>query len=856
MDRRWGWFCSLILCWHVTIVWAGGSGLNVVVVVNQNSTNSVQLGNYYSEKRQVPPQNYLRINWPGGNSSWTNSDFNTNLLNPLVAMLGSRQLTNQVDFVVLSMDIPYQLFSNSGDIDSTTSALYYGFKTNGTGISPASCSLPASSSNSYAGSEGIFRSTPPGNLGPTNVLAMMITGTNLAAAKLVVDQGVLGDSTFPTQTVFLGKSPDTARNIRYLTFDTAIFNTRLRGNYSMVRTNVFDPANVESYSLGFQEGEPYFSTGTTTFTPGAMADNLTSYGGLLFLDAQTTALAFLAAGAAGSYGTVVEPCAYLEKFPSPQNYFYQARGLSRGACYYQSIKNPYQGLLVGEPLSAAFGLPASGSWSGLPVNALLSGTTNLALQFNASDASRPVQQVDLFVDGTFAQTLTNTPPRTNNIVYVTVNGFPTNYVVPAGATIKSVASNLTVRLGTTPYTNSTKVAAFAHGDRIELQSLDRTKAGGQVSLSVSNSIGTGTALTTFLRASGTNFLDTVAYGIRGFQITGDPVNGTFLQVVVNRTNNTPVSFGVTNSAGWTLTQLTQALLDLMNTNGSPSLQGPDGLRGEDLVTTSLSPQQVEFNLRAGSVGWDAAQIQAGLNGSAILTLSPSGSVKLDENVTDLEPRSHVYVTAGVTNLPLGFAFNTTSQPDGYHELTAVAYEGSHVRTQGRVTQNVRIQNSSLSATFTTLFGGSNSAVGATLQFAVVANTNNISKIELFSTGGSLTNVTGVSNATFSIAGTNLGIGLHPFYAMVTGTNGKQYRTETTWIRLIVAEPPFSVSITSPPPVLIWPATAGRHYDILSATNPANTFQVRDGLTPSNSTGQWAETNASGRQRFYRIQTTN
>src|SRR5262249_55942490 len=44
-----------------------GSGLNVVVVVNQNSTNSVQLGNYYAEHRQVPPQNFLRINWPGGN---------------------------------------------------------------------------------------------------------------------------------------------------------------------------------------------------------------------------------------------------------------------------------------------------------------------------------------------------------------------------------------------------------------------------------------------------------------------------------------------------------------------------------------------------------------------------------------------------------------------------------------------------------------------------------------------------------------------------------------------------------------------------------------------------------------------
>ena len=50
-------------------LFAGGSGLNVVVVVNQNSTNSVQLGNYYCEKRCVPPQNLLRINWTGGNTT-------------------------------------------------------------------------------------------------------------------------------------------------------------------------------------------------------------------------------------------------------------------------------------------------------------------------------------------------------------------------------------------------------------------------------------------------------------------------------------------------------------------------------------------------------------------------------------------------------------------------------------------------------------------------------------------------------------------------------------------------------------------------------------------------------------------
>src|SRR5205823_1416607 len=117
--------------------------------------------------------------------------------------------------------------------------------------------------------------------------------------------------------------------------------------------------------------------------------------------------------------------------------------------------------------------------------------------------------------------------------------------------------------------------------------------------------------------------------------------------------------------------------------------------------------------------------------------------------------AHIYLSAGLTNLPLTIPFNTATLADGYHELTAVAYEGSQVHAQKWAAQPVRIQNTALSATFTTLVGGSNTAAEATLQFSVVANTNNISKIELFSTGGSLGVVLGQSNAVFSVAGTNL-----------------------------------------------------------------------------------------------------
>ena len=843
--------CGAVFSLGAANLFAGGSGLNVVVVANQNSSNSLQLANYYCERRGVPPQNVVRINWTGGKDIWTKSNFESSLLNPLLATLASRQLTNQIDYVVLLMDIPYRVTETNG-ANATTAALFYGFKTDDCTVCPAgipSCNLPAASSNSYAAGDLIFRSTPPGTA-PTNFLTVMLTSSNLAQAKAVVDHAVASDGTFPTQTVFLVKSTDPARNVRYQSFDNAIFNTGLRGDYSMQRTNTATP-NGLSQLLGYQNGVQNMSLGTNVFTPGALADNLTSYGGDIFRTADhLLALAFLNAGAAGSYGTVVEPCNYLEKFPSPQNYFYQARGFNIAECYYQSLTNPYQGLIVGEPLAAPFALPCNGAWTSLPTGAWLSGTTNLSLQFTAAEVSRPVQQVDLFLDGKFAQTLTNIPPHPNNLLYVTINGVPTNYTVPANASLKSVASGLAAQLNNSGYLNNTKVHAFTHGDRIELQSFDPNLPGNQIPISVSNSAGSASVSTTFLLGGRNNFMDSVAWGVRSFVIGVGVVSIDVLTLTVTKTNAAVVSTSVTNYAdGVTLGQFLQTFMAAINS--SQDLQGGDGLVAEDLTPYAANYDQ--FNLRARSRGRDAAQIQVQITGS--FDILPSENQRLDENLSDLQPRNHLYVTAGVTNLAVTFPLDTTIQADGWHELTAVAYEGSHIRTQKRISQSVRISNTPLAAVFSCLLCDTNTALEATLQFSVVANTNTISRIELFSTGGSWGVASNHPTAMFSLAGTNLGLGLHPFYAMVTRDDGKQYRTETKWIRLLGAEPPFVLGIAGGAPTVSWPATAGRRYEVLSTTRTTNAFLVRDAIVPTNSPGQWSETNHAESNQFYRVRSS-
>ena len=68
-----------------------------------------------------------------------------------------------------------------------------------------------------------------------------------------------------------------------------------------------------------------------------------------------SALRWLEAGATGSYGTVVEPCNLLGKFPNP-GLVMEAYGTGRTLleAYWLSVQQPGEGIFIGEPLAAPF----------------------------------------------------------------------------------------------------------------------------------------------------------------------------------------------------------------------------------------------------------------------------------------------------------------------------------------------------------------------------------------------------------------------------------------------------------------------------------------------------------------------
>lgn len=1002
LERASPWRRALIRCtgvvacfaggWLGLSAYGGGAGLNTVVVVNQQSSNSVALGNYYCERRGVPPENLLRIQWPGGNVSWNYTDFQTSLLQPLLDAVATRQLSNQVDYVVLSMDIPFQTVlatSTSTNVNATTSVLFYGFK-------PEGGTNWSTTFSSYAASERAFRSIQPAS----GFLATMITGRSLAEARQLVDQGVNSDAQYPPGKVVLQKTSDPLRNIRYSEFDDTIFNVRLRGLPSILRTNS-NSLPLQTNLLGYQTGLAQFAIPTNVFLPGSLADSFTSYGGVIFgPNSQTNILAFVAGGVAGTCGTVAEPYSTPNRFPNSQVYFYQARGFGLAESYYQSLNEPFLSLILGDPLTSPFEKACQARWAGLDPAEMQSGVIGPRVVISGCDDDHPIQQIDLFIDGKFYHTLTNTSPAAGNSVQVSFNGFPVSYTVPPNASLSSMAADLAAAINQPEVTNLTRVVAGARGDRIELQCLDPgylTKtvfvpvpapvaasgasyrlsylpedspprlaipgfgpdgsprlqlgcpanipyvveastnlslwtpiytnftaglvkfvdhdatnypsrfyrvygrvpdprpslaasiagnnsmlnlrassgssqpyvlegsvtsgvwfpvltnlAGGDIEfqdsftnhpgqfyraevmpsliappnfapmtnstgaavlavtqptlpflvecstnqqtwlplatnyaisglqVTVASSQGAAPALTTYLTASRSKFLSSEAFGIRDYTLQRTPALNSWLQLTMTRTNGSVVSVAVTNQvAGATITDLSRQLADAVN--AAPALQGADGLRADDLTTDMFG--DAHLNVYARSPGIEAGGFRVRLDASSPLRALPAGLVGVT-NVANLRPRNHLYFAAGLENLTAKCELDTTALPDGFHELTAVGYDGSSVRGQSRASVTVCVSNSPLAATLELLDLPDGAPAGGTYHARVSANTASVAVTHLFSTGGWLASVTNQPAAEFSIAGSFLGAGRHPFFAIVETTGGQKYRTQTIWRRLV------------------------------------------------------------------------
>jgi len=302
------------------------------VLVNANDEHSVVAGEYYLRARGIPARNLVRLEVPAGAASLSREAFAE-----LQAELLRRAPPGIQAWAVMWRK-PYRV-----ECMSITSALAFGFDR-------AWCAEGCEPTRRSPWFDSPLR-RPAGTLGMTP--AMMVQGSDLLATLALIDRGVAADGTRPAGTAYLVETADKARSVR-----AALYPQTVRELSPLLRAR-----HIEQDALRHREDVLFYFTGgkaiadvaSNRYLPGAIADHLTSFGGRLEDGGQMTVMAWIDAGATGSYGTVVEPCNFPMKFPVPlvaiRHYL---AGEPLIEAYWKSVLMPGQGLFVGEPLARPF----------------------------------------------------------------------------------------------------------------------------------------------------------------------------------------------------------------------------------------------------------------------------------------------------------------------------------------------------------------------------------------------------------------------------------------------------------------------------------------------------------------------
>ena len=323
-------FCGLLL-FPVTTVQAKVSAGQIAIIVNQNDDASREIAHYYRDKRGIPTANIIEVSLPVRNVI-SEKTFRS------VFEQVEKQVSNDVQYYALAWSRPFR-----AGCMSITSAFTFGYNELycAEGCKPTRHSVYYNDDTATPYSEYGIRPS------------MMLAGGSVAQVKAMIDRGVAADASKPKATAYLMSTSDRNRNVRSHRYPVieAMLSDRIDIEI-MHADSLRDKHDVMFCFTGLKQVEAIDSN---TFLPGAVADHLTSGGGRLFGGRQMSILEWLDAGATASYGTVVEPCAFTQKFPNPgiviERY---TAGESLVEAYWKSVAWPGQGVFVGELMATPY----------------------------------------------------------------------------------------------------------------------------------------------------------------------------------------------------------------------------------------------------------------------------------------------------------------------------------------------------------------------------------------------------------------------------------------------------------------------------------------------------------------------
>ncbi|MCS6771435.1 MAG: TIGR03790 family protein [Kiritimatiellae bacterium] len=684
-----GAFCAI-----VGAAIAGGGPLNTIVVVNGADTQSLEIGRRYAWERGIPESHILQLYAPTsgtvGIGIWSNQ-----IRNPVLSFINAQGLSNQIDYVVFAHAFPYRIWNTNiiasptnWLVASLTSSMYYDFFASSNAFAYG-CHLNSAASNAYYKAERAFRrsSTPNGRY----LISALLTAYTPDETRLALRRSAASDFTQPSGRIDLVRTSDGLRSARWPQHEEADYRARLHGRKNEWFIRVFDPIPSATNLMGYQTGrDVVYDLFSHQYLSGSYADHLTSYGGILDEPhPHTRILEWIRAGAAGSYGTVVEPCAYTEKFPDALIYHWYERGFSLGESLYMSVSHPYQGLFVGDPLTAPYAKPSTVTVLSPTNGTIVSGVVTVVVEAVSADASRPISQIDLFIEGRRHATIFDMQPTPLNMLNLQLpDGLATKPVLP-GEDLFQCAQGLAVAANLV----STKVNARTLGDTVELSWAALGESATNEAISAWTTQGLATALTISAWAVQTNFMDPPYSAHEVLVLRGNAVSGDVVRAVITLTNGVVATNVAVASAPMGALFLLFQLQGVINSNAL--LQGPDGVAAVYLVNGNPTYAELVLAARTPGVGGTGIHVDYSIQkkSGSTLVLSDAFQDYFNDNADTMRPRALVRLAVGVTSRVESALLDTTPFPNGPLRLDFVAYEGTATRVQGRATLALMVSNS-------------------------------------------------------------------------------------------------------------------------------------------------------------------
>ena len=278
---------------------------NIGIIVKKADSFSKKVAEIYQKQRGIPKKNIFFIELPNsGNVS--SKDFKI-AYDELI-----KTVPSNIQGFVTTWKRPFRV-----DCMSITSAIAFGFDSKWCQPQKKGCYPTKVSPYFNSQVETPWQSL---KIRPT----MSLTGESFEEVSALITRGLLADGSRPEGKAVLIRTKDPKRSSRWPIFksfsEIFLYHPLLDVFYiDGSKPNTNDFLENEKAILVYQTGlKQVPSIETNEYLPGAIADHLTSFGGNGYSKSgQMKIFRWLEAGLTGSYGTVIEPCNFPDKFPNP-----------------------------------------------------------------------------------------------------------------------------------------------------------------------------------------------------------------------------------------------------------------------------------------------------------------------------------------------------------------------------------------------------------------------------------------------------------------------------------------------------------------------------------------------------------